>query len=206
MRVDMMTKGIYCSITNVSRSGNNQGPVSTARKALIQLANLLLIGVTLAVGSGWGQSAFENSSLAGSSSMSLRGNSLDLPSTRLPAEPVAAVSPGVNLFPAAVAPKAPSHAKTWWILSGIALTASSMVDLGTSLGHNEANPALRGANGQVSLARGVSLKLGLSSVTILAQWLIARHRPELYGPSAVVNAVGAGAFGAVALHNANTPQ
>lgn len=105
--------------------------------------------------------------------------------------------------PTVIAPKSSSRARTMWILSGLALTAASMADLGTSIGGNEANPALRGSNGQFSVGRGVSIKLGITGVTMLVQSLLTRHRSDLYGPSTVINMVGAGVLGGVAYHNAN---
>jgi hypothetical protein len=102
--------------------------------------------------------------------------------------------------------KAHSNAKKWWILSGLALTAASMADLETSIGHNEANPALQGSTGKFSMGRGISLKLGLAGATILFQSLIARHRPALYETSAIVNTIGSGVLTAAAIHNTNTPR
>src|SRR5580698_9422355 len=74
----------------------------------------------------------------------------------------------VRLFTAA-SPKTPSNGKKWWVLSGVALTAASMVDFGTSVGHNETNPALRSFTGQFSIGRGISIKLGLAGATMLFQ-------------------------------------
>jgi hypothetical protein len=109
-------------------------------------------------------------------------------------------------FQDAKIPKEPSRAKKWWVLSGVVLTAASLVDFGASIGHKEANPALQNSTGEFSIARGISLKLGLSGATLLFQSLIGRRRPELYGPSAIANLLGAGAFGAAAIHDLNTPR
>ena len=105
-----------------------------------------------------------------------------------------------------VAPAARPTARKWWVLSAVALTAASLADFGTSMGHNEANPLLQSSNGQFSVAKGLSLKLGLAGATVLVQALITRHHPDLYKACAIANVTGAGAFTAIAVHNANTPR
>jgi hypothetical protein len=110
-----------------------------------------------------------------------------------------------NLIATPVEPKT-SHARTWWLISGAVLTAASMTDLATSVGHNEANPLLQTSSGRFSVDRAVSLKLGLTGVSMLVQSLVTRHRPGLYSTCIGVNAIGAGVFAGTALHNANTPR
>jgi hypothetical protein len=152
------------------------------------------------------QSAFEALPPVNTMALSRSTNNFAVPSSNLPERTGAEPASAAITLPPVVAPTVHSNAKKWWVLSGIALTAASLVDFGTSMGHNEANPALQTSSGQFSAARGLSLKLGLAGATMLFQAIITRHRPELYGPCAVVNTVGAGAFGAVAVHNANTPR
>ena len=106
--------------------------------------------------------------------------------------------------PIIAAPEArKSHAKTWWLVSGLVLTAASMSDLATSLGHNEANPLLQNSSGRFSMDRAVSVKLGLTGITMVIQSLLTRHRPGLYGTCIGVNAAASGIFAGTALHNAN---
>lgn len=124
-----------------------------------------------------------------------------------PADRAANTNPEPNSASAVAAtPARGSGAKKWWVLSAVAITAASLADFGTSMGHNEANPLLQSSNGQFSVARGLSLKLGLASATVLVQALITRHHPDLYKACAIANVAGAGAFSAVAAHNANTPR
>jgi hypothetical protein len=209
----VMAKAIQRVITNDNTNGTDQGAGRFFRVPFADrgkwIPYLMLVVVMVASRSVWAQPAVETSPRVGSPAISPWANSFDSSSSTMPAEhtmAVAELSPRILISPAAVLPKTTSHAKTWWILSGVVLTASSLVDLGTSLGHKEANPALSGSSGQISVGRGVSLKLGLSGVTLLVQSLITRHRPDLLGPSAVVNVIEAGAFGAVSLHNVNTPH
>jgi hypothetical protein len=152
------------------------------------------------------QSSFASLPAVNSFAMSNGSNALAVPSANLAERFPEAASVAPVTLPPVVAPHAHSNAKKWWVLSGIAMTAASLVDFGTSMGHNEANPALQAPNGQFSVARGLSLKLGLAGATMLFQALITRHHPEMYGPSAVINTVAAGAFGAAAIHNTNTPH
>ena len=169
------------------------------RSTYLRLTNRLVaaaifVAAILAPGSAQAQSFLEKSYLADASAA-------------MPSPVAPAVVPS-RLFatPTVTAPKSNSRARTLWVLSGVALTAASMADLGTSLGHNEANPALRNSSGQFSAARGVSIKLGVSGVTLLVQSLLMRHRHDMYGTSAAINLVGAGIMGGVAYHNANTPR
>jgi hypothetical protein len=117
----------------------------------------------------------------------------------VPVKSLTAANRPISLEP--VPEKSPTHARKWWIVSGVALTAASLADFGTSVGRNEMNPLLQTSAGQFSAAKAAGLKIGISSVTLLVQALIARRKPELYAPCAVANFVGAGAFGAAAAHN-----
>lgn len=120
-----------------------------------------------------------------------------LPSSERPLEAPATFS---NSFVVS-RPERVSSARKWWILSGVALTAATVADLATSVGRNEANPALRGPNGQFSVARGASIKISVTGATLLIQSLMTRRRPDLYRTSTVVNTIGAGAFAASAIYN-----
>jgi hypothetical protein len=166
---------------------------------------LLLVVFAIGASQAQAQSAFESLPAVNSVAMNRAANSFAA-STPTLSERVTDAAVAPVTLPRVVSEKAQSNAKKWWVLSGIAMTAASLVDFGTSMGHNEANPALQNSAGQFSAARGLSLKLGLAGATMLFQAIITRHRPELYGPSAVVNTIAAGAFGAAAIHNTNTPR
>jgi hypothetical protein len=166
----------------------------------------MLVAVAMAAAPAQAQSAYAALPPVNSIAMSSGTNGFAIPSANLAERFPEAASVAPVTLPPAVAPHAHSNAKKWWVLSGIAMTAASLVDFDTSMGHNEANPALQTPTGQFSVARGLSLKLGLAGATMLFQALITRRHPELYGPSAVVNTIAAGAFGAAALHNTNTPR
>jgi hypothetical protein len=167
---------------------------------------LMLLAVAVAAAPAQAQSAFASLPPATSIAMNTAANAFASPASNVVERFPEAASVAPVTLPPAVAPNAHSNAKKWWVLSGIAMTAASLVDFGTSMGHNEGNPALQNSTGQFSVSRGLSLKLGLAGATMLFQALITRHRPEMYGPSAIVNTIAAGAFGAAAIHNANTPR
>jgi hypothetical protein len=205
-----LTNVIRRALTNNNRDESHIAAGSDSELSSMQWRKhalpLMLVAVALAVAPAQAQSSFASLPPANSNAIGSGPNAFALPSANSAERFPEAASIAPVTLPAAVAPHAHSNAKKWWVLSGIAMTAASLVDFGTSMGHNESNPALQSPNGQFSVARGLSLKLGLAGATMLFQALITRHHPELYAPSAVVNTVAAGAFGAAALHNTNTPQ
>jgi hypothetical protein len=209
-----MTNEIQPTLTN--GNGNlcyqsTERSLYVSSKARLKLVSrLTLVAVAITAVPAWAQSAFEALPPVNTLAMSTGTNNFTLPSSSSSAiipERAPAVAPTESItLPQPVPARASSNAKKWWVISGIAMTAASLADFGTSMGHIEANPALQTSTGQFSAARGLSLKLGIAGATMLFQALITRHHKELYGPCAVINAVGAGAFGAAAIHNSNTPR
>lgn len=88
-----------------------------------------------------------------------------------------------------------------WRASLGALVAGSTLDLCSSRGRMEMNPALRGADGRFSMGRGVAIKGGAVAVTALVQWRMAKHHPSAVKGFAVGNAAMAGMFAATAARN-----
>ena len=79
--------------------------------------------------------------------------------------------------------------KRLWKWSIGALTAANAADAMTSMGRHELNPGLgAGPFG----ARAAGVKIGISAVTIAAQYLILRRRPEAARRAAYVNFALAG--------------
>ena len=91
--------------------------------------------------------------------------------------------------------------KALWIISGVALTAATFFDAGSSLGQREANPVLQNSQGMFSSTRGMALKGGLLSGTLIVQALLERKNLGNAKSFAVTNFVAAGVLGGVAWHN-----
>lgn len=100
------------------------------------------------------------------------------------------------------------RSKKLWALSTAALIAANVLDVGTSLGRYEQNPALRDAQGRFSPARGILIKSVASGGSLLVQMLLARSMPQkkIYKPAAIVNLTCAGVLAGVALHNGSQPK
>ena len=93
-----------------------------------------------------------------------------------------------------------SRAKAIWAFSVAALAAGASMDISSSYGQIERNPALQSRDGRFG-ARGAGIRLGIVGGGSLAQWLIARKHPEAYIPLAGIN-IGVGALlGGVAVRN-----
>jgi hypothetical protein len=167
------------------------------RLSRISLAAIVIASPLFAQPASQSVMAFANASLAPADFSALAPRGADAFLTLAAAR---------TALPAPIVSKRAPRAKTWWVISGVALTAASFADLGASLGHNEANPALRSSNGSFSFGKGISIKAGVTALTLVFQHVMARHHPELYAPSAAVNFAGAGVMGGIAAHNANTAR
>lgn len=83
--------------------------------------------------------------------------------------------------------------------SWVALAAASSLDIATSVGRYELNPALgRGTFG----GRQAGIKIGLNLGTILAERKLVRERGQLDRGFAVANFAGAAATAGIAARNA----
>jgi hypothetical protein len=112
----------------------------------------------------------------------------------------------VYLVIPAFAQEAPREHHRLWNWSIVALAGANAADIGTSLGRHELNPLLAGRNGRIDTGRAVEIKGALVGGLVLTEWLLHRRHPEVVKPFAFVNFAAAGAFGAVAAHNASLPK
>jgi hypothetical protein len=79
--------------------------------------------------------------------------------------------------------------------SDAALIAASVMDLWGSHGLREANPLARGADGRLSLSKGIALKVGAFAAFKLAEWRIPSERRAIRAGKWVAT----GAFAAMAV-------
>lgn len=93
-----------------------------------------------------------------------------------------------------------SKAKQKLMWSTVALVAASLVDVHSSWGKREANPALQGPNGRFG-ARGVGIKMGMVGGIILGQYFIVKSKPEFANAAAWTNFGIAGVTAGVAARN-----
>lgn len=91
--------------------------------------------------------------------------------------------------------------RTLWIISGIALTAATSFDAASSAHQREANPLLQNSQGVFSSTRGIALKGGMLTGTLIVQALFERKNPGAAKSFAIANFAAAGALGAVSWHN-----
>ena len=85
-----------------------------------------------------------------------------------------------------------------WKASIVALAGASAADYSSSLGRQEINPLLRGADGRFSPARGLAFKAGVPVAAIVGQAKAPRRYRKLW---AVVNFALAAEFTYAAVHN-----
>jgi len=93
------------------------------------------------------------------------------------------------------------HWKAFWILSSAALTAATFVDAASSAGNREANPLLQNSQGRFSSARGIALKGGLLSGTLIVQSILQRKHEANARSFSATNLAAAGGLGLVAWRN-----
>lgn len=89
--------------------------------------------------------------------------------------------------------------RKWW-LSVLALGAANALDIHSSWGRAELNPALRGSSGAFS-GRGVAIKAGLMGGFVVMERLLACRDPSLYRRMSYINYAIAGAYTGVAVRN-----
>jgi hypothetical protein len=89
--------------------------------------------------------------------------------------------------------------RKWWV-SVLALGAANALDIHSSWGRQELNPALRGSSGTFS-GRGVAIKAGLMGGFVVIERLLARRDPALYRRMSYINYGIAGAYTGVAVRN-----
>ena len=86
----------------------------------------------------------------------------------------------------------------FWTASVLAVCAAHGVDIASSYGKREVNPAMPAAHFG---AGDVALIGGISAGVLVMEWAILRHHPQSEKSFAVVNYATAGAVSAVAVHN-----
>jgi hypothetical protein len=91
---------------------------------------------------------------------------------------------------------------TLWRASVAALAVTNIMDVKSSWGKRELNPALAGSGGTFG-ARGALLKAGIVGGAVALQFLILRHGPSksLCRALAAINFGGAGLVGSAAVRN-----
>jgi hypothetical protein len=97
--------------------------------------------------------------------------------------------------------------RTLWRASIAALTAANALDIQSSWGKHELNPALANGGGTFG-AQGALLKLGLQGTLVGIEYLITRHHSsgKLYRIMGIVNFGAAAGIAGVAVHNYGVPQ
>ena len=101
----------------------------------------------------------------------------------------------------------PGAGRTLWRASIAALTAANAMDVQSSWGKHELNPALAGGSGTFG-AQGALLKLGLQGSLVGIEYLITRRHPspKLYKVMSLINFGAAAGFAGAAAHNYGVPQ
>jgi hypothetical protein len=87
-----------------------------------------------------------------------------------------------------------------WKLSLIPLAASQALDISSSYGRRELNPALADSNGRFG-AQSAAMKLGITAGVAGIEYLIVRAHPGAAKILWKMNLASAGITGAVAAHN-----
>jgi hypothetical protein len=107
----------------------------------------------------------------------------------------------------AVAPTAPPPSKTLWRASLAALGAANAMDLQSSWGKHELNPALSGPTGTFG-GQGALIKLGLQGGLMGVEHFLTCGHPsrKLYRVLSVINFGAAGVTAATAAHNYTIPR
>jgi hypothetical protein len=99
--------------------------------------------------------------------------------------------------------------RTFWRASIAALTAANAMDIQSSWGKHELNPALANGGGTFG-AQGALLKLGLQGTLVGIEYLITHHHSgpsgKLYRVFGIVNFGAAAGIAGVAVHNYGVPS
>lgn len=103
----------------------------------------------------------------------------------------------------------PGSGRTLWRASIAALTTANAMDVQSSWGKRELNPALANGSGTFGV-QGALLKLGLQGSLVGIEYLITRHYPRssgrLYRVFSIVNFGAAAGMAGAAIHNYGVPQ
>jgi hypothetical protein len=97
--------------------------------------------------------------------------------------------------------------KRWWATVAL-LAAANAVDVHSSRGLGEANPLLRGSQGQINLPKTVLIKSAATGGFVILEALLLKRMPasHLEKPFAITNAVAAGAIAFTAARNYRIPR
>ena len=94
-------------------------------------------------------------------------------------------------------------AKVVWQASLVSLAAANALDVHSSWGKHELNPALATGNSATFGKQGALVKLGLQGTLMGIEYLITRGHPtaQVYKALAIVNFGASAGFAGVAAHN-----
>jgi len=123
---------------------------------------------------------------------------------------LAAISSGTLHADDAVFTSAPApvvSGRTLWRASIAALATANALDIHSSWGKHELNPALASPPGNFG-REGALIKLGLQGGLMAAEYLIIRKHPsgKLYRALSVINFGASAAIAGVAVHNYAVPR
>ena len=93
------------------------------------------------------------------------------------------------------------HAAPWrrvWHVAEAALIAGTSADAASSYGLRELNPGL--GTGRFGASQA-AIKLGVAGALLAVEHVAVRKSPRAAKPFAILDLVGAGVFGAAAVHN-----
>jgi hypothetical protein len=106
----------------------------------------------------------------------------------------------VLLLVAGVAPAQERPSKRLYVASLVAFNAANVLDITSSYGKRELNPALSGSNGTFGMG-GVGVKVGLTGAVDLVEALWVRRHPERMRTAGFANFIMGGIAGGMAIHN-----
>ena len=92
----------------------------------------------------------------------------------------------LSMAPWLLAQETPRHHRLW-IASVGALVAGNALDIASSRGGVELNPALRSANGQFNTGKAFAIKGGATAALVLVEWLLIRKHRNIDKQIAVIN-------------------
>src|ERR1051326_3193406 len=101
----------------------------------------------------------------------------------------------------------PPSGKKLWKVSLVSLATANALDISSSWGKHELNPALANPSGRFG-AQGALIKLGLQGSLFGVEYLITRGHPtrKVYRALSVVNFGAAATVGSVAVRNYGMPR
>lgn len=104
------------------------------------------------------------------------------------------------LLLAGVAPAQDRSSKRLYVASLIAFNAANVLDVTSSYGKRELNPALSGSNGTFGVG-SVGVKVGIVGAVDLFEALWVRRHPERMRTAGFANFIMGGIAGGMAIHN-----